>query len=50
MSSSLSGITLSYLGTAAFGGKEGEEVVAQRLARKWDENSPPPYLKKGLSS
>ena len=34
----------------AFGGKEGEEVAAQGLARKWDENSPPPYLKKGLSS
>ena len=47
MSSSLLGITLSYLGTAAFGGKEGEEVAAQRLARKWDENSPPPLFKEG---
>ena len=48
MSSSLPGITLSYLGGDAFGEKEGEEVVAQRLARGWDENSP--LFKEGLSS
>ena len=36
--------------TDAFDGKEEGEVAAQRLARKWDENSPPPYLKKGLGS
>ena len=49
MSFSLPGITLSYLGTDAFGGKEGEEVAAQRLARRWEENSssPHPLFKEG---
>ena len=47
MSLSLPGITLSYLGTDTFGGKEGEEVAARRLARKWDESSPPPLFKEG---
>ena len=47
VSFSLPSITLSYLGTDAFSGKEGEEVAAQRLARKWDENSPPPLFKEG---
>ena len=44
MSSSLPGITLSYLGADAFGEKEGEEVVARRLAGRWDENSSSPLL------
>ena len=47
MSFSLPGITLSYLGIDAFGGKEGEEVAAQRLARRWDKNSSSPLFKEG---
>ena len=47
MSSSLPGITLSYLGADAFSEKEGEEVAAQRLAGRWDENSSPPLFKEG---
>jgi len=50
VSFSLPAITLSYLGTDTFGGKEGEEVAAQRLVRRWGENSFPPYLKRGLGS
>ena len=47
MSFSLPDITLSYLGADAFGGKEGEEVAAQRLAGRWDENSSPLLFKEG---
>jgi len=50
VSSSLLGITLSYLGADAFGEKEGEKVAAQKMAGRWGENSFPPYLKRGLSS
>ena len=35
----------------AFGGNEGEEVAAQKQAKEWDENSPPPpYLRKKPNS
>ena len=47
MSLSLPGITLSYLGTDTFGGKEGEEVAARRLARRCGENSSP-LFKEGV--
>ena len=35
----------------AFSGKEGEEIAAQRQAKEWDKNSPPPpYLRERHSN
>ena len=48
MSCSLPHITLSYSGTTAFGGKEGEVVAAQRLARNGSRTPLPlPIEKRG---